>query len=34
MESILQDSGLENISEILNTKLYFKDEVIKNLLLK
>jgi DNA mismatch repair ATPase MutS len=34
MESILQDSGLENISEILNTKLYFKDEVIRNLLLK
>ena len=34
MESILQDSGLENISDILNTKLYFKNEVIRNLLLK
>ena len=34
MESILQDSGLENISTILNTKLYYSEEVLKKLLLK
>ena len=34
MESILQDSGLENISTILNTKLYYSKDVLKGLLLK
>jgi len=34
MESILQDSGLENISTILNTKLYYSKDVLKSLLLK
>lgn len=34
MESILQDSGLENISIILDTKLYYSKDVLKSLLLK
>lgn len=34
MESILQDSGLEKISDILNTKLHFRDDIVKNMLLK
>jgi hypothetical protein len=34
MESILQDSGLENISSIMNTKLYYSKDILKSLLLK
>ena len=33
MESILQDSGLENISTIMNTKLYYSKDVLKSLIL-
>ena len=34
MQSILQDSGLENISNVLNTKLEYSESVIKSMLLK
>lgn len=34
MESILEDSGLENISKILNTKLHFSDSILREMILK
>lgn len=34
MESILEDSGLQDISKVLNTKLYFSNSILKDIILK